>query len=872
MLLNLKRLSLLTILFLFINLINTLALAPSIVKPASGSCYLIGDTLIWNSGSNVLSYNIYVSSNADMSSPVMTKNQTDTFFIPSDFGVDLFPGTVYYWQVWVYYDADGVYDSSEVRNFSSVQSAPPLNSPANNATCQARTLKLTWTSNPGFTFDLQVSTTNNFASTLVNQTDLTQKEATVTVPNFNTTYYWRVKSKGTPCTSDWSSPYSFTTGQTPPTPTLPANHSIGISELVTFKWNSGGSPTSFRIQASTDTTFMSPIIDDFTLVNSYETPLSYANRDIYWRVSASYPNCETEWSQMFTFRTQFVKPSQISPRRDSMCAPQTLKFEWVAVTDARAYRLQISESEDFTNPIINRGWIKDVSDTFTLPKPLTNYFWRLRAEDSLNVGIWSDTLRFTTAAYPPDRLYPLNKDTIPVTVKFVWKTVQDGAIYRIMLSEYSDFRTTLLDKRIMDTSYSYKMPTFYKTFYWKVQAEVFLCQSSWSSVWEFKTIILPSKLQSPANLSVKQPVKPKFQWTSPEGAEKYNFMLAKDINFKTIVAGKSGVPSNNFTYDKELETYTQYFWKVQAVSTLGSSAWSEIFSFTTGGLGPDNPVLLAPDNYTEGLQVLVNFLWTSAARATSYQLLLDDDEGFDQPLKTFDNITDTSYEVGNLLHAKFYYWKVIAINDIGTSSSDVWAFKTLAMAPTDTAFQISPLNNSTNVPVQVTFKWNSIDRAEIYELELNSDSQFDKDKVVYLDTNLSSTTKYLSDLPYNTEIYWRVRGKNDAGKGPWTDAWKFKSIVNSVDNEMLIDKYNASITPNPSSGEFAISFDSKGENFSFVRIFDLRGLSVAERSFNNFADGIQELRFSEKELPAGVYIVKLSIGANAVYLQLIISK
>jgi N-acetylneuraminic acid mutarotase len=59
-------------------------------------------------------------------------------------------------------------------------------------------------------YHLQVSTDNNFASTLVNEDNLIESVYTNALLDFNTTYYWRLRARNEAGESDWSETWSFT--------------------------------------------------------------------------------------------------------------------------------------------------------------------------------------------------------------------------------------------------------------------------------------------------------------------------------------------------------------------------------------------------------------------------------------------------------------------------------------------------------------------------------------------------------------------------------------------------------------------------------------------------------------------------------------
>jgi hypothetical protein len=90
-----------------------------------------------------------------------------------------------------------------------------LRSPAANATNVSRTPALSWnTATRATTYEVQVSTSNTFATITFGMTGLTARNVTVS-PQLGSrvVYYWRVRAANTSGPGPWSDVRSFTTRQ-----------------------------------------------------------------------------------------------------------------------------------------------------------------------------------------------------------------------------------------------------------------------------------------------------------------------------------------------------------------------------------------------------------------------------------------------------------------------------------------------------------------------------------------------------------------------------------------------------------------------------------------------------------------------------------
>ncbi len=98
---------------------------------------------------------------------------------------------------------------------NALPGAPALTAPTNNVPSITTLPTFTWgTAANSNTYQLQVSTSSSFPSTVINATGLTSTSFTVTSPlSATTTYYWRVRGSSS-CDGPWSATYNFTTGCT----------------------------------------------------------------------------------------------------------------------------------------------------------------------------------------------------------------------------------------------------------------------------------------------------------------------------------------------------------------------------------------------------------------------------------------------------------------------------------------------------------------------------------------------------------------------------------------------------------------------------------------------------------------------------------
>jgi photosystem II stability/assembly factor-like uncharacterized protein len=284
---------------------------------------------------------------------------------------------------------------------------PSLTYPTDGLTLNTTFPTFTWeTVNGATSYNIQVSKTSSFSSTIVN--------ATMTSPSYTaakafapkTTLYWRVRTNSSSGTSDWSDVYSFTTGNPPSVPSLskPSKNGL-VTNRPFFDWKDSKLPTGttlrgYQIQVSTSSTFDTTVLDvggtaPYITTSNYTptTDLSPATL-YYWRVrSYNTAGDYSGWSQVRTFRTQYAAPVLIGPSGATTLRPT---FTWNVVSGATAYKIQVSTVNIFKPTVVSATI---VTNSYTMTKdllPAKTYYWRVQALGTFGPGVWSGYITITT--------------------------------------------------------------------------------------------------------------------------------------------------------------------------------------------------------------------------------------------------------------------------------------------------------------------------------------------------------------------------------------------------------------------------------------------------------------------------------------------
>ncbi|MEW5938340.1 MAG: glycoside hydrolase domain-containing protein [Chloroflexota bacterium] len=182
-------------------------------------------------------------------------------------------------------------------------------------------------------------------------------------------------------------------------------------------------------------------------------------------------------------------------------------------------------------------------------------------------------------------------------------------------------------------------------------------------------------------------LQPTFTWEAISGTSYYQLQISNSSSFSTLAI-------NTRTYTATYKPTTKllanklYYWRVRAIGTYGTTAWSSSF-FTTPN-PPGTPVLVSPRSRVTINDLTPTLAWravTVPAGTTfdHYQLQVSLDGTFSSPVidVAITNLSSPTYTVVTpLLAGKRYYWRVMACNTAGECSawSTMWWFKTSTSA------------------------------------------------------------------------------------------------------------------------------------------------------------------------------------------------
>ncbi|MEK4276648.1 fibronectin type III domain-containing protein [Paenibacillus sp. FSL R7-0026] len=352
----------------------------------------------------------------------------------------------------------------------------------------------------------------------------------------------------------------------------------------------------------------------------------------------------------------------------------------------------------------------------------TEHTFRIRSKNAAGVGEWSDPLSTTTLLNTP----VLKATSAETSINLTWADVPDATTYEIEA-----------DGTVMTTSseltfvHSDLLPgTAHK---YRIRALTENNTSAWTTMLTQSTI--PASVTG-LNISSATNVAIALKWIAVTGATGYDLEIDGTVVAVTGVAyTKSGLAAN-----------TDHTFRIRSKNAAGVGAWSDLISGTTL---LNTPVLKATSEETA-----INLTWAAVADATTYEIEADG--------AVIATISDPAYEHVDLLPGTAHKYRIRALTDINTSA---W---TTVLTQSTIPASVTGLNISSATNVAIALKWTAVTGATGYDIEI--------DGTVVPVTGVAYTK---SGLAANTDHTFRIRSKNAAGVGAWSDLIGGKTLLNT---------------------------------------------------------------------------------------------
>ncbi|MEO8446913.1 MAG: T9SS type A sorting domain-containing protein [bacterium] len=330
---------------------------------------------------------------------------------------------------------------------------------------------------------------------------------------------------------------------------------------------------------------------------------------------------------------------------------------------------------------------------------------------------------------------------LPVT--FIWNKILSAATYTLQLSQDSMMNNFVLsDSLLTDTVRTVNALNYNTKYFWRVKVTDTAGLPSHSEIRRFTTREI---LASPPDNSILSIGPVDFRWEKLfSGDTRYTIKISSDSLFANAVIIDS--TTDTFKTVTGLLRNVKYYWKISGEDTSYIPAESEIRSFKK----VSDFALIFPSDNDVIYNSNVYFSWRTDLDANAYTLKISTDSLFNVIIYSDTAIADTFKTVSGLPRAQECFWK-ISFKDAAnnTIESEIRSFTRLSNFTL-----LLPGNNSVNNEVNINFVWRKSEDAFSYILKISED--LFQNNIVYFDSSVTDTFKYVTDFQYDHFYYWSV--------------------------------------------------------------------------------------------------------------------
>jgi len=256
----------------------------------------------------------------------------------------------------------------------------------------------------------------------------------------------------------------------------------------------------------------------------------------------------------------------------------------------------------------------------------------------------------------------------------------DTLSYDVYFGNVSD--PPLIASDIALTSYDLGLMNVEETYFWKIVAEDSFGASTEGPIWSFTTGLndppyVPSN-PDPSDGATGVGINADISWSG--GDPNPGDTVTYDIYFGTISPPPLLVTNHpNTNYNPGTMVFnTKYYWEIVAEDNYGENSTGPIWSFTTISNNPPNPPSNPnPSNGTSDIDIDAGLSWTCIdpdGDTLHYTVYFGDAS---PPPEVASNIQVNTYNPGAMNYNTKYYWKIVAWDENGAStSSPIWSFTT----------------------------------------------------------------------------------------------------------------------------------------------------------------------------------------------------
>ncbi len=415
------------------------------------------------------------------------------------------------------------------------------------------------------------------------------------------------------------------------------------------------------------------------------------------------------WSQYPVSNTDFAPDAPAIPAAPRVTignssASGKPQLTWAAVDGAAKYEIYRSTQQSTGYSLL--GTTTSTSYVNTSAAAGKTYYYKVCAVNSAGTSAYSNIVSGRAkAAIPAAPRVTIGNSSASGKPQLTWAAVDGAAKYEIYRSTQQSTGFTLLGTTT-STSYVNTGAAVGKTYYYKVRAlNVDGAAGAYSS-----TVSGAAKAVAPAAPTVTMTYsdggKPKLTWSAVSGAASYRVYRSESRGTGYSLLGTTTSTSYVNTGAAVGKTY---YYRVKAVNSAGTSAYSNIVSGTARTPAPAAPVLKGGTSSASGKPQLT---WAAVDGAAKYDVYRSNSA--DGTFSKVGSTDKTTYVNTGAVQGVTYFYKIRAVGASGASGfSNTVAIHVAGVIKAPAAVVLSGIKADA---AGITVTWKATANADTYNV------------------------------------------------------------------------------------------------------------------------------------------------------------
>ncbi len=557
--------------------VSTSTLAkPVLLEPSDTGFTSI--TINWKAVGGATSYRIYVATDPLVITNILTEyNGRLVLDATSLIITGINANTTYYYRI----QALNEQSASEVSDVGTL-STVKLNVPTARAatTVGIDGFQANWDSVANASsYVLDVSRNENFTSYI---TGYRAKEVVDTLEVLsgllrNTSYYYRVRSKGFGAVSANSNVIQLTTSS------FASPRALEATELqpTSFRavWRPVTGADSYRLEVATDANFDNnlPAYDDIPVTDTMQQITNLVvNRRYFYRVRALKGGIFSGYSNIIDLTTTNLSvPQNLTVSNQQL---ENFTINWSAVTGATGYEIDVG-FDPLVENLIHENLSVDAPDTSLVVGGLEAnrvYYFKVRAKNTVSTGGSATGSGKTAPIDPPVASAPSNIEITSFQAN--WQPAANAEDYLLDVAldaGFSDLVAGYNGKPVSGATLSVVTglePG--RAYYYRIRSRGSGATSDYSNSISVTTTSLPPPVVAAA--TSQEVYGFTANWQEVADADKYLLYVATDASFTNVLSSYNGKPVLGGSHEVNgLDPYTTYYYRLQSKQSAAVSGFSD---------------------------------------------------------------------------------------------------------------------------------------------------------------------------------------------------------------------------------------------------------------------------------------------------------